>query len=201
MHEDLGSKGWRLQGQPDFDPLGGMAVAHDILEHFPHGDGSPADELQALGASLWLRDGYSAGENVGSDLPEVMAHVIYQDMRLGTPPTTRPCDADGEINIAIKCMMREAEYQDAEWKRSVGRYKSEIRGWMRIGYRRVQRRYRNVYQGEMLSAFQQIETEADKYLKYAEEGQRLEVQLTYTGPKDYRRPVVRVKLIEYHEEY
>ena len=54
-----------------------MAVAHDILEHFPHGDGSPADELRALGASLWIRDGYhrngAAGENVGADLPEPVA--------------------------------------------------------------------------------------------------------------------------------
>lgn len=52
-HEEFGSFGFRTKGRADFDPL--MAVAHDVLEHFPDDDQTLGGECQALGASLWIR--------------------------------------------------------------------------------------------------------------------------------------------------
>jgi len=51
-HEEYGSLGFKPSWYPKGDPLGGMAVAHDILEHFPKDDGSAEGEYMALGASL-----------------------------------------------------------------------------------------------------------------------------------------------------
>lgn len=31
-HEEFGCKGWKQEGVPGADPLGGMGVAHDVLE-------------------------------------------------------------------------------------------------------------------------------------------------------------------------
>lgn len=60
--------GWRLKSRPGYDPLQGMAVAHDVLEHFPDSTDSIADEFQALGASLWLR-GETGYDRRGGDFP------------------------------------------------------------------------------------------------------------------------------------
>ncbi len=190
-HEDFGSLGWRLKSQPDFDPLTGMAVAHDILEHFPGGDGSPADEFQALGASIHVRDGYyangTAGDNIGSDFPEIMRHIIYEHMHLNSAPRTNPCDSwvEAEITKAINVLERELEYMHLEPDElaSVRRCYPDIRGWMRVGYRKALKRYKGLYKNDIQRLFREIEQEADRRLKYAEEGAELTVSLTLTALK------------------
>lgn len=53
---DTGADGWVPDWQPTFDPnTSGLGVAHDILEHFPGTDDSPASEFLALGAMYWGR--------------------------------------------------------------------------------------------------------------------------------------------------
>lgn len=184
-HEDFGTKGWRQQSQPGFDPLGGMAVAHDIIEHFPNGDESPADEFQALGASLLIRQDYyyaSKGQyttspalNAASDMPEIIRHVVHEHMHLPEAPKTLRL-RDGEelvqtfVRASYKLVRSEFEdYSDDELAqmREVVR-KSE--GWVRIGYRRAQKRYAGKM-GQTLSLFCSIERMANRLLEQAEEGQ------------------------------
>lgn len=86
-HEEFGENGWRLKSQPDFDPLSGMAVAHDCLEHFTD-SADPADEFLALGAAMWIRDeNYHAraghhttdpGKHISGDLPDIIRHIAYE---------------------------------------------------------------------------------------------------------------------------
>lgn len=188
MHDDFGSLGWRLESQPDFDPLGGMAVAHDILEHFPDGDESPADEFQALGCSLILRNEdyygnknnrYSPAANVASDMPDIIQHVIYQNMFLGEAQPVKPLDDEHEETIRefIKeaMVLASSEFDSDDW----GAAKDVVRkseGWIRLGMKRGLRRYKNSLNNAR-SMFMEIETEADKLLKHAMEGDVLVVKI------------------------
>ena len=50
-------------------------------------------------------------------------------------------------------------------------------GWFRKGYRKAEKRYGEGNAYEVMTAFQVVMVEADKVLKYAEEGDKLVVQI------------------------
>lgn len=188
-HKEFGGLGWRLESQPDFDPLSGMAVAHDILEHFPNGDESPSDEFQALGASLLIRGegGFfvfsSPGENIGADLPEIMRHVVHKNMGLSSAPKTRPLDEYVEewIKEAVGVLLEELKlWYDKEDAEHVKSMIPDMVGWMRIGYRRAKARYKGKL-WQVRDAFRKIQEEADKALKHAEEEDKLELSVSLAG--------------------
>jgi hypothetical protein len=191
-HQDFGGNGWRLESQPGFDPLGGMAVAHDIIEHFPDGDESPADEFQALGASYFVRGcgGYfsikgayhSPESNIASDFPMILQHIIYQDMYLRTPPATRPLREESDEE-GIQEILREArklvrsEFSDPEDQRKCMEELKKAEGWLRIGFRRASKRYAgNLF--KVVEMFLKIEKEADRILRHAEIGDVLEINVS-----------------------
>lgn len=171
-HEEFGSNGWKLLGSRNADPLGGMAVAHDILEHEPNGDMGVEDELKALGASIYVRQ--SLGVNTGTVLPEVLGHVW---MPLRDPGPTRAIDLECEIDDAIGSLTAEAKYNDGLQGRLTPDILRYIRGWFRKGYRAAIKRWRGVPTREL---FDEIEERADHFLKHAEPGfSRLYVKLTW----------------------
>jgi hypothetical protein len=83
-HQDFGYYGWRWDKRPDFDPATGIGVAHDIMEHLPNDDRSLWGEVEAVGASVYLRglNGFfhrrssyiPVHEHIGSGLMEVAEH-------------------------------------------------------------------------------------------------------------------------------
>src|SRR5258706_10369581 len=94
-HEDFVTLGWKLKGCSGMDPLSGMAVAHDCMEHFPkvgQADGV-AEEFMALGAALWIRGdtGYWAnnyhtpGANIGADARDIFSHIIHENYSFNAP--------------------------------------------------------------------------------------------------------------------
>jgi hypothetical protein len=187
-HEEFGLPGWRQKGQPGFDPLMGMAVAHDALEHFRDGDDSIEDELQALGAALYIRGngGYwmnaTPGVHIGSDLPEIIGHHVFEDMPMPPePPRTKRLEdwAESEIDIAIQSATREwADRCDGEEQMQQARaLLARARGWFRIGYRRAQRRYKGTDCNQLSYLFKQIEEAADRKLKHAETGDELTLRV------------------------
>ena len=181
MHDEYGTLGWRLESQPGFDPLQGMAVAHDILEHFPDGDESPADEFQALGCSMILRDEnyyagknnrYSPAENVASDMPQIIHHVIFGKMTLSEAKPIKPLDEEYEETIKnfVKASMKltDSEFNE-EYREAAKEVVRKSEGWIRLGMKRGLRRYKNSLSNAQ-SMFKDIEEAADKTLKHAEEG-------------------------------
>jgi hypothetical protein len=195
-HKEFGSLGWRLEDKPYFDPLGGMAVAHDILEHFPRCGDTIHDELQALGASLWVRESYpyngNPGENIASDFPMIFAHAVNDSMELRQPPRTYrlPDYVEREIHTAVQRFKRMK--QDGDWVDEDGgifkRAIQAIPGWLRIGYRRAVRRYHGLDQASVCYLFRTIQTAADNTLKYAEEGERLIVSVDI---RHYRARIIK----------
>lgn len=206
-HEDFGEMGWRLKDQPGFDPLGGMGVAHDVLEHLPNGDESPADEFQALGAG-WLIRGegglfssghYAPEENMSAEFPEIIRHVIYEGMRVPEPPRTRALDGSAEESLQLivsrarkLCCAGEHPEFEKEDHAAVLDVLRKALGWMRVGYRRAARRYKNAL-GFARCAFGQIQEEADKRLKHAEQWQELHVSINIA------RRDCQVEFLEYPE--
>jgi hypothetical protein len=153
--EESGLLGWRQRDRPEFWPLEGAATAHDVLEHFADEDGSPEAELRALGAILWTRGvgGWfaasggvhpEAGWHVAGDVEDVIRRA---ESGFRAPPSTRPLrDADAEAQVELACshalrgLLEASEGDLAAWSRVAV---EAARGWLRVGFRRAIRRYRD----------------------------------------------------------
>ena len=196
-HEEFGGLGLRMQGKPHFDPLQGMGIAHDMLEHFADDDGTLAGELQALGASLYVRDGEGYYGYKGSMRTDPSEHIsaeflqqVYYtrergETHLPRPPKHRPCEEHVEnwiLNIVRKARTQLIEElgpdELPEWITSTEQ-RHYFRGWLRHGYCRAVKRYRRHSKHDMLCVFMEIENAVDKYLKYAEDfGQSVRIAVS-----------------------
>lgn len=187
-HQEYGENGWRLESHPGFDPLGGGAVAHDVLEHFPDGDESPACEFMALGASMLIRgvSGYMQrngnvnppSRHLASDFPDILRHVLDEGMELPKPGRTRPVDDYDWMlkdTIAEARKMVRSEYPD-DAKMMLPLVPRAL-GWMRKGFNKALRRYEKCGVGFATLAFEHIEEHASKMLLCAPLGTVIEVEL------------------------
>jgi len=190
-HPEQGCDGWLLEGAPStYEPLHGMGVAHDLLEHRANDDGSVEDELLALGAALYVRGegGYwhqftqshfDPGENVAPDLARLATEFGGLE-GLHAPGGTRALGEQVEDWIAHA--LRDArsvlvdEYEQDH--REVDEYLTRVRGWLRKGYRESRRRWRACTSAELAYAFHRIESEADRLLRHAEPWEVLVVRRT-----------------------
>lgn len=93
MHKEFGTLGWQGDMLDVFEPVEGMGVAHDILEHGYHKQANMAfEELMALGATqytranglYWYKENpmqnrrgkHPFVHNVGSDLYSIMRYYL-----------------------------------------------------------------------------------------------------------------------------
>ena len=197
QHEEFGTLGYRPAWMPHADPLSGLAVAHDTFEHFPGDDGGVPAELQALGASLFVRGegGYwhqhsrmvEPSMHLAADFEELFRHVAHEGFPCPCPPGrrgTRKLEEHVEGWIADtrkQALMHAEHFDDGErcafrtWMRVC-----EYDRWLRIGYRRARMRYKGRSEYELAHAFHEVEKRADKLLSEAMEGQELSVIITPT---------------------
>lgn len=200
---------------PAFDPLSGMAVAHDVLEHWPNDD-STTGELLALGAILHVR-GSDYYANKGSyntapsyhfsgKLGDLLLKIQWGEwVSLRDFPRHHAATTDEwarkeiaqAIKLAKKYIRQEYNRQyeppsEATWK--TAQY------WLTEGYNKARRRYRNVE--SLLETFIEIEEKADKALKFAESGiTELVVKLSWERGiiSDIRSPNLQVYTVENYE--
>ncbi len=197
-HSDFGSLGWRPKNDYDADPLSGMATAHDTLEHFEDDIGRISDELQAFGAMMWGRgEGgwfwqntmYCPGANMASDLPELYSHYHHQGMYFGPAPRRT-----NRLNDECECWLDKFRSQSIRNAKDmygvdmsdVRRFIGWCRDWMRIGYRRARRRFRNISACQFTYAFEEISRRADKLLTHAYEGMTLTIKVDIRTLNDIR---------------
>ena len=183
-HEEYGSIGLAPVWLPNQnEPARGMQIAHDVLEHSPKGDDC---EFPAIGAALWLRgqggywnDRYNWNPitNLASDFPS-LAHA-WDNEELPDAMRTRALDPDNErelqavLHEGVKLTRNE---EAPAWSKA---NQQRILHWMRQGYRAASKRWRNYSPGQLVCAFRAIEKAVDEFLKYHEEHEGLEAELTF----------------------
>lgn len=208
-HEDHGTLGWVLANMPAFDPLQGMAVAHDILEHWPNDD-STTGELLALGASIHVRNtqystrrreefarryggrGIITEETVRPSFNGAgeVAELLYkiacgQWQPLRDYPTKFVRRGLSEFAFEecvhyVRLVRRELyERGDDDTVRLTQRDARNVLCWLATGYQRAVRRYKGISEYELIATFEAIENAADKALKDAEENDELHVSLMW----------------------
>jgi hypothetical protein len=193
-HEEYGELGFKPSWYPNGDPLGGGAVAHDILEHFAHDQGDAEGEFQALGAALFIRgeSGYfqrngnvnSPEVHIGSGLAEIWSLHTDRDYR----STFRPCgviqypETMAQCREAVKSGLK--EFAERELTEPSPRDCELIARWMGKGYKRAERRYKQHDSYSIAySLFAPIEEAANNALKYAEAGMVLTVLVDFARLK------------------
>ena len=185
-NQEFGGAGLRPQWIRDADAYTGMAIPHDILEHFPKEPGPVEGEFMALGASIFVRGegGYwaasysSPAKNIGSDLPDIWGRVARGDQYLRPFPHRSCAIWGGYAEDTINEVLHEFKRLDRAGERryDIDRGDSKLtssvietmRAWMRNGYRLARRRYFNYNACHMTYLFQQIEKEADRVVKFEE---------------------------------
>lgn len=190
-HQEYGLLGWREINKDHFDPLAGVAVAHDCLEHFPDDGPTIEHEIQAFGAMLHvrgsqLRNGYHTSlwwENVQCDLLTAFQLYRFQGVTFHPPPYTyKISNEEGEYQIAEllasfpSFLENELSISDEEGKQLIHTFVSYLRGWLRIGYRRAVKRWREET-NYIQSLFADIAQRADHALKHAEIGEQFVVSV------------------------
>lgn len=186
IDDEYGTLGFRMRNRPHFNAVPGMAVAHDLLEHFPGDDGTLEHELMALGASLFVRNFeeyfHYIGQRITDPVQNIASDFINQYHLHGEDYTLRAINtrafAGSELYIedviqSIFSQGRRVVSADTscipEWLKS-GR-RADCVGWLRHGYRSARRRYRRYRQHNVLSAFMEIEKLVDGALRTAEPGE------------------------------
>lgn len=181
-HQEYGELGWRPQSNPNFDPLSGMAVAHDTLEHAPNTTDSIEDELQAFGAMIHVR-GYHYFIRQGSYDPRPVYHMsgelamLLEKVHFGelaAIPARKltPCeDIQNDLIELVKMIRRELTFIDDALELTDAMARN-LCAWITTGYLKARKRYANV---DALTMFCEIEKRANDILKHANEGDQLTV--------------------------
>ena len=210
-HEEYGIAGWALRGSDFMEPLPGLAVAHDCLEHFKGDAGAVHEEFQAFGAMLHIRgDGgywhsYSSGyitdpgEHMAADLGGTLFYYWLNEADEYVKPAPRTARLPDEwleesIDTAIRSAHRTLRDECDTDYATRARFLNHFKAWVRIGYRKAKRRYAAAVCPEELAAmFHEIETAADAALKY-EEAYALRVVVDIKGRS------VRVRALYFGED-
>lgn len=112
-HQEYGGKGWALVSSKKWkhynEPFGGLAVAHDILEHTPQDTGTYEDEYRALGASLYVRnfeDAANAMSPMGFVMHDTASSLASEFVRMYQNANhslrdVKPCKIHG-VNEALE---------------------------------------------------------------------------------------------------
>lgn len=185
-HEEYGYIGLRMAGKPHFDPIQGMGAAHDMLEHFRDDPGTLSGELEALGASLFVR-----GELYYADKGRWVREP-WQNIAGEFPMQVRYCEDRNEYGIrdggnhkrlddewaenqirktvreAFRLVRSECDHDEIPLWLTRWEQRRYLMGWMRRGFRRARRRYAKAKDGMVTYTFQNIERAVDQYLKGAE---------------------------------
>lgn len=185
-----GALGARPFNMPHADPLGGTAVAHDVLEHFPGDQGSVAEELMALGAAYKLRGetGHminGPAKSIGYEFTDLFEHLVFEGFALpDPPPVSKRAIKEHKLEIfnesvevgfnAIRDQFQGKHLDQGGWmlKRDVWA------GWLQHGYLKARRRWRDVPCVYSLGClFKQVAEEADTAIKQGDQGDEFRVSV------------------------
>lgn len=184
----FGAVAWALKDAPDtYNAGSGMLVAHDCLEHCDTEFDKETweDELIAFGATIYIRgeSGYFAARNpnfadAASNMSSELINCFYSLDGLGRslmphdriPPVENE-DSDSQIIKAVKTAFNDSKSEDITTN---GADIGNMIYYIRDGYNRAVERFDSPYYANDM--FEEIEIEADRLAKVAEEGDKLIVE-------------------------
>lgn len=168
--------GFLLATAPDgFTPGRGLTIAHDVLEHFPKDSGQVHEEAMAFGAIMWIRgmNGFftrnSPGYNMSSDIAD--QYLRYKGVCI---PFTKRVNLTRDIDEEVPRWLEEginlawAEIEGqldldsengdeyAEQEEEYNEWSEEWMKWALYGFKRVQRRYKDIDSWNLCQVFQDI---------------------------------------------
>ena len=187
-HEEYGMNGLRPVDCPTFDPLTGMAVAHDMLEHPPGDTGEVSEELMAFGASLvtrylggyWSHQTGNVEENWDSDVSNILQYVENKGNALQAPQGNKGKVKLSDESLEEICVNagKLMSVANEDWGRDSGLGDAEvITRWLRLGYRNALKRYSDIDTYTLCGLFKEIEKKADNFLEHAYIGQEVEITI------------------------
>lgn len=205
--KDCGEYGWLDVNAPDhFNVCDGRLIAHDVLEHIGvRTDNTNEDEIMALGAAVFVRGltgmlnndytGKGWKETIAKDLCQEFNNIANGDQKF-KPPVTHKLycdDTDDELKEAVE-MAAKDYVREYEGKMPSRKIRKGVLSFLRIGYRRAEKRYKKSYWAADL--FREIREEVDRLTKYTDEfSSELKITLNLKEMK------VRIELNEIYEEY
>lgn len=186
LHPVFKTPGLKMEGRDHFDPLGPMATAHDMLEHFEDDDGTEEHELLAIGASWWVRNHGSYLKYKGYPMfPSTVDHLIANVKNVMDTLGSRPLTYNPKgryPSLFIERYLEEArkdetvsQLQDDTW--------TNMCAWLRAGYEQAKERYTPNTALQMCDVFRSIEDQAAGYLQGAQLGAKCEIVLDLAVPK------------------
>lgn len=196
--DNNGSEGWIPKLQPEFDAMSGLGVAHDSMEHFNIAAGTLEEEFLAFGSMLYIRvesgwfhynNNFSAAKNMAGDLSRFIYDRWMNEGEQLKPVKGRPRHLDETLEYELNEIARETrrligeefEYDTpesyAEFKAANINLSARIKQWIRQGYWKAKRRYRDASTFDLAECFTQIRDKVEKLTKYAQEGEELQVRV------------------------
>ena len=212
-HEEYGSIGWKPSNMPAFDPLMGMGIAHDILEHMPKDD-STTGELMALGASMHIRGNEyyvrkgrinpNPSYQMHGEIAELLYKVSTGEWADVQPVNIPSCKINDKwitflINDTVALVEHYLRHESETFndvQHDMPDWEDKVSHWLAFGYKNALRRYKNVTQDELLNTFNFIETYADKAIRTAYEGQILDINLTWETSGNSRKAKLRMRSLD-----
>lgn len=173
--DENGTDGWIPDSNPSFWASDARIVAHDTLEHFQDDTGDAAGELQALGAVLLGRlqhDSNLTSKGLASDLTFLAWQIA--DQMPTTAKISRKLSDDYAEEILGHALQNFRESEEAIESSITPEQLQHVLSFIRTGYRRALRRYKNGFR--LFSLFHDLQTaveEAERRNRYREHGQRL----------------------------
>lgn len=187
-----GELGLTFEDVPQFAELfsasEGRLLAHDLLEHVNglKEIGTVADELQALGAVMYIRgeafaiskqQRQSSEEIIASDLIEQFRYYRQDGMSMTTPDNEPDEWALGIMDEAEPVIKYEwdEEDRDAEFYEELNRFLESVPHFLQMGYDKAEALY--PCQEEALMLFDNIGEALDPHCKPDYEGQQVEMTI------------------------
>jgi hypothetical protein len=194
FNEEHGYAGLRPIGVPHADPLRGMAIAHDILEHFKGDDGSIRAEFEAFGAMVWIRhqgaywSTYTQQRltDISDNLEGEFEEQCHYWMDGRDLPSVRPCkrlqddDIEEVIQRVVAAGLDRARRDcglDDDCEFISPNTRMQLIYCMRRGFRRAASRYRGHDPYHVCHVFHQVELAVEKLLIHGEECSGLDARI------------------------
>lgn len=176
-HQDFGTIGAIEKGAPEnFEPLGGMGIAHDCFEHFEGDTGSIDDEFQAIGCMIHIRleTGVLRDEDVIMEFNTLYNYFLQGYSMTSPTKTVKPLNNYIEyLASRMKPFLEREGFND-----NFEDFENAFVYFANKGYRRSQKKYTKP--GTTSYIFTLIQNEVDSILEYAQEGDEIIIQYTKT---------------------